>query len=209
MACLSLADHDSYMNYAERTNSAISDAMCVGTTIDCDIYNALDDLTVEEVGNLNSSKFKELSFKAQIKNSHHITNHLVQRLNGAPCLGNYITGRAGLSSEEQFLGFLKPFLPAILAASDLSQVPGGNFAIAVENYAASHSTKGLLYFELARGKCQVLEEKMCDKCLENPYKPGEKLITVPRPEVDTNNSSYKDVSVSSYQGRIVDDFLPS
>jgi hypothetical protein len=53
-----------------------------------------------------------------------------------------------------------------------------------------------------------LEGKICDKCLENPYKPGEKLITVPQPEVDTNNSSYKDVSVSSYQGRIVDDFLP-
>ena len=204
----SLADHDSFMNYAERTNSAISDAMCVGSTINCDIYNALDDLTLEEVADLNSSKFKELSFKAQIKNSHHITNQLVQRLNGAPCLGNYIAGRAGLSSDEQFLGFLKPFLPAIITASDLSKVPGGNFAIALEDYAARHSTKGLLYFEQARGKCQVLEGKTCEECLKNPPKLGEKLLAVPQPEVDINNTSYKDVSLSSYQGRIIDDFLP-
>ena len=56
---LSLADHDSYINYSERTNLAISDAMCVGTTIDCDIFNPIEHLNVTEVRELDAQRFKE------------------------------------------------------------------------------------------------------------------------------------------------------
>ena len=73
--------------------------------------------SVEQVSKLNQREFKELSFQAQIKNSHYITQHLVQRVNGAPCLGNFISGRVRLSQEDQFLGFLKPFIQNILTAS--------------------------------------------------------------------------------------------
>ena len=207
-ARVSLADHDSYMNYAERTNSAISDAMCVGTSIDCDIYNPLDSLSQEEVSNLDSRKFKELSFQAQVKNSHHITQQLVQRINGAPCLGNYITGRIGLPMEDQFLGFLKPFINGILSASDSSKVPGGNFALELGTYADAHSVRGQLYSEQAREKCLILLGGICQQCLDNPQKTGEKLILVPQPEVDMASGLYLDVSDSSFRDRVIDDFLP-
>ena len=78
-----IADHDSFMNYAERTNTAISDAMCTGTSINCDIHDALENQTVEDVASMDNRTFKELSFQAQIKNSHHITDQLVQRINEA------------------------------------------------------------------------------------------------------------------------------
>ena len=207
-ARVSLADHDSYMNYAERTNSAISDAMCVGSSIDCDLYNPLDNLSVDQVSELNLREFKELSFQAQIKNSHHITQQLVQRVNGAPCLGNFITGRVGLSQEDQFLGFLKPFIQDILSASDLTMVPGGNFALQLEKFSKTHSVKGQLYFEQAKEKCALMTGDICDECLGNPQKPGEKLIVVPQPVVDAESESYLDVSESPFQGRVVDDYLP-
>ena len=154
-ARVSLADHDSYMNYAERTNSAISDAMCVVTTIECDIYNPIEELNVDEVANLDTRKFKELSFEAQIKNSHHIAQQLVQRVNGASCLGNFIKGRVGICQEDQFLGFLKPYIQNILAASDLTSIPGGNFALELERFANIHSSRGQLYSALAKEKCAI------------------------------------------------------
>ena len=162
------------MNYAERTNSAISDAMCVGTSIECDVHNPLENLSVEEVSKLDNNKFKELSFQAQVKNSHAITESLVQRINGAPCLGNFITGRGGIAQEDQFLGFLKPFIQDILSASDMSQVPGGNFALDLERRAENHSTRGLLFSELAKEKCLLLSGTLCNECLNNPQKSGEK-----------------------------------
>jgi hypothetical protein len=207
-ARVSLADHDSYMNYAERTNSAISDAMCVGTSIDCDVHNPLENLTVEEVSNLDNKTFKELSFNAQVKNSHFIAKQLVERVNGAPCLGNFITGRMGLSEEDQFLGFLKPYLPAILSASDLTQVPGGHLALQLETFSLNHSTRGLLFSEESREKCLLLTGNLCAECLTNPQKQGEKLITVPQPQVNEECTAYLDVCHSSYSDRDVDDFLP-
>ena len=207
-ARVSLADHDSYMNYAERTNSAFSDAMCVGTTIDCEVYNPLENLTVDEVSNLDSRTFKELSFQAQVKNSHLITQQLVQRINGAPCLGNFITGRVGLNQEDQFLGFLKPYLPSILAASDLTQVPGGHLALQLDNFSSKHSTRGLLFSEEAREKCLLVTGELCEECVVNPSKPGEKLVAVPQPEVNQESSAYLSVSQTSFKDRIVDDYLP-
>jgi hypothetical protein len=108
------------------------------------------------VSKLNQREFKELSFQAQIKNSHYITQQLVQRVNGAPCLGNFISGRVGLSQEDQFLGFLKPFIQNILTASYLTQVPGGNFALELETFSRTHSVRGQLYFEQAKEKCALL-----------------------------------------------------
>ena len=196
------------MNYAERTNSAISDAMCVGTSIDCDVHNPLENLTVDEVSKLDNRTFKELSFKAQVKNSHSITQQLVGRINGAPCLGNFITGRMGLSEEDQFLGFLKPYLPAILSASDLTQVPGGHLALQFEKYARIHSTRGSLFSEVAKEKCLLSTGSLCEECVQDPQKLGEKLVTVPQPEVNDQRSAYLDVSQSSYKDRAVDDCLP-
>ena len=207
-ARVSLADHDSYMNYAERTNSAISDAMCVGTSIDCDLHNPLENLSVEEVSELNTEKFKELSFQAQVKNSHSICDSLVQRINGAPCLGNFITGRSGLSYEDQFLGFLKPFVQDILSASDMTQVPGGNFALELERYAKIHSSRGLLFSELGKEKCLLVTGHLCGECIKNPQNEGEKLVTVPQPEVDIEKNVYLQVSETSYKDREIDDFLP-
>ena len=182
--------------------------MCVGTSIDCDIFNPLENLSVEEVSNLTTDKFKELSYQAQVKNSHHITDQLVQRINGAPCLGNYIKGRTGLGQEDQMLGFLKPYIQDILAASDLALVPGGHFVQELEVFASSHSTRGLLYSELAKEKCFLLDGNLCAKCIESPQKPGEKLVTVPQPEVDPETSSYLDVSKSSYRDKSIDKYLP-
>ena len=207
-ARVSLADHDSYMNYAERTNSAISDAMCVGSSIDCNIHDALENLSVEEVANLDNKTFKELSFQAQIKNSHHITEQLVQRLNGAPCLGNFITGRVGICQEDQFLGFLKPYIQDIISSADPSKVPGGSFALTLEDFSSKHSSRGLLYTEVAREKCFLLGGQMCDDCVQHPQEPGSKLVTVPQPEVDEDKSEYLDVSQSAFKDRMVDDYLP-
>ena len=207
-ARVSLADHDSYMNYAERTNSAISDAMCVGTTIDCDIYNPIENLTVTEAANLDSRKFKELSFEAQTKNSNCIAQQLVQRVNGAPCLGNFITGRIGISQEDQFLGFLKPYIQNILTSSDLSCVPGGNFSLELEEFSISHSTRGQLYCEISKEKCILTTGEACEKCLSAPPRHGEKLVTVPQPEVDIASGSYFHVSKTDFKSRSVDDYLP-
>ena len=207
-ARVSLADHDSYMNYAERTNSAISDAMCVGSSIDCELHDALENLTVEEVANLDNKTFKELSFKAQIKNSHHITEQLVQRINGAPCLGNFITGRVGICQEDQFLGFLKPYIQDIITSADPSQVPGGSFALTLEDFSSKHLSRGLLYSEVAREKCLLLGGQMCEVCVEHPQEPGSKLVTVPQPQVNEERSEYLDVSQSDIKDRMVDDYLP-
>jgi hypothetical protein len=57
-ARVSLADHDSYMNYAERTNSAISDAMCIGSSISCDVYNLLNNLRKDFKNNVIIGTFR-------------------------------------------------------------------------------------------------------------------------------------------------------
>ena len=163
---------------------------------------------MDEVANFDTRKFKELSFEAQIKNSHHIAQQLVQRVNGAPCLGNFIKGRVGICQEDQFLGFLKPYIQNILAASDLTSIPGGNFALELERFANIHSSRGQLYSALAKEKCAINTGEACEECLANPQRSGEKLIIVPQPKVDLESNSYLDVSKTEYRNREVDDYLP-
>ena len=161
-------------------------------------------LTIEQVDILDSRKFKELSFQAQVKNSHHINHQLVQRLNGAPCLENYITGRSGVSQEDQFEAIHSEYFVIFRFDPSFRQA----FAMELETFASKHSTRDQLFGETAREKCLYVTGKMCEMCIENPQKAGEKLVMVPQPQVDEENSSYQHVAKSSYINRDVDDFLP-
>ena len=77
----------------------------------------------------------------------------------------------------------------------------------LEDFSSKHSSRGLLYTEVAREKCFLLGGQMCDDCVQHPQEPGSKLLTVPQPEVDEDKSEYLDVSQSGFKGRIVEKLI--
>jgi hypothetical protein len=83
--------NDSHMNEAERTNSAIGDALVDGGTIEWERQKLFEGLTDEQISNLTLNEFEEHQKQIMRKNALDVTDEVVQRLDGAPALGEFIT----------------------------------------------------------------------------------------------------------------------
>lgn len=77
------------MNEAERTNSAIGDALGDRETIHWDKDKLFNGLTGEDMSNLTLNQFEEHK-KIMGRNALDVTEEVVYRLDGAPALGEFI-----------------------------------------------------------------------------------------------------------------------
>lgn len=81
---------DSRQGEAERTNSAISDALVDGATPDWEEYRRFEDLTEEEIKEMSLQSYEEYEKKRMEINAWHECRQVAERIDDAPVLKEYI-----------------------------------------------------------------------------------------------------------------------
>ena len=96
--------NDSHMNEAERTNSAIGDALADEGTIEWERHKLFDGLSDQQISLLTVNEFEEHQMHVIRKNALEVTEDVVNRLDGAPALWEFISAyRTPLEDEQFFL----------------------------------------------------------------------------------------------------------
>ncbi|KAL9965166.1 hypothetical protein ACROYT_G028929 [Oculina patagonica] len=81
---------DSGQNEAERTNSAIGDAVVDGSTIDWEYYKRFDGLSEDEISSLSLQEYEEMEEERMRKNAWRVAIEVAARVDDAPVHSEYI-----------------------------------------------------------------------------------------------------------------------
>ena len=81
---------DSGQGEAERTNSAIGDSVVDGSTIEWEQFKKFEGMSREEIDALGVKEYEELENERMKKNAWYVSKLLVERIDGAPVLGETI-----------------------------------------------------------------------------------------------------------------------
>ena len=73
---------------AERTNSAISDALVDGATLEREKYRRFEDLSEEEIKQMSLQSHEEYEKKRIEKNAWYVCIQVAERIDDAPVLKN-------------------------------------------------------------------------------------------------------------------------
>ncbi|CAB4010190.1 Transient receptor potential cation channel subfamily A member 1 [Paramuricea clavata] len=92
---------DSGQGEAERTNSAIGDAVVDGATINWEVYKKFEEMNEEEINQLSVKEFEELEEQRMEKNAWYVAKTLVERIDGAPVLSERIKAYLTENRQEQ------------------------------------------------------------------------------------------------------------
>lgn len=96
---------DSGQGEAERTNSAIGDAVVDGGTIEWEVFKRFEDLTQEEVDAMSVKEFEAYEKKRMEKNAWSVAQNIAARIDDTPVLGNYITALISDRPDDAFFIF--------------------------------------------------------------------------------------------------------
>lgn len=139
------SQNDSHMNEAERTNSAIGDALVDGGTIEWERHRLFDGLTDDQISQLTLNEFEEHQRQIIRKNALEVTDDVVNRLDGAPALGEFISAyRTPIDENEQF------FFNKNSIAEQTSSVPGAAYIDKICDFFNKHYIRGELYMEFVK-----------------------------------------------------------
>ena len=127
---------DSGQGEAERTNSAIGDAVVDGSTIEWEKYKKFESMTDEEVKKLSVQQYEELEAERMKLNAWAVSKELVQRIDGAPVLSERI--KAYLSEDKDDLFFFNQhYLNQYQTATSedsKKRVPGSSYFAKIEEF---------------------------------------------------------------------------
>ena len=159
---------DSGQGEAERTNSAISDALVDGATLEWEKHKRFEDLTKEEIKNMSLHTYEEYEKKRMEKNAWHVCKMVAERIDEAPVLNEYINSRVSEPPEELFF-FNSTELNTYRNASvnNKMQVPGSAYFTKIEKFIDKHYLAGELFMEFCRIACKEQREGriiLCSWC---------------------------------------------
>ena len=95
---------DSGQNEAEQTNSDVSNAVCDGSTIECEKHKRFKNLTSKEIAGLTLSDYNMCEELRDKKNACSVACEVALRVDGAPCIGEYTKGFVAIRSVDGFFG---------------------------------------------------------------------------------------------------------
>ena len=93
---------DSGQDEAERTNSAISDALVDGATLEWEKYRRFEDLSEEEIKQMSLQSYEEYEKKRMEKNAWYVCSQVAERIDDAPVLKEYIKSKVSEPPDELF-----------------------------------------------------------------------------------------------------------
>lgn len=206
---------DSGQNEAERTNSAIGDAMVDGGTINWEYYPVFHGLTDEEIQNLTVEDHARNEVKRKERNAWRVAEEIAERINGAPVLGEFIDSQLTPNEDVSFFFntvYVKEYQQS--SASARPTVPGYHYMKKLETFNEAHVQTGELYLEFLRESCASANQGDCCEYCRNTEWHGPVMARIPRPFPDrANEGHYLDVFSTPNTNddgteREIDDFLP-
>ena len=203
---------DSGQGEAERTNSAISDALVDGATLEWEKHKRFEDLTKEEIKNMSLHKYEEYEKKRMEKNAWHVCKMVTERIDDAPVLNEYINSKVSELPEKLFF-FNSTQLNTYRNASvnNKMKVPGSAYFIKIEKFIDKHYVAGELFMEFCRDACKEQREGriiLCSWCSSKRWV-GPETDRIPQPVPDENNPGhYMHVYQTKLTDRTPDDYLP-
>ena len=138
---------DSGQGEAERTNSAISDALVDGATLEWEKYGPFEDLSEDEIKATSLHSYEQYEKERVEKNAWHVCKQVAERIDDAPVLKDYISSRVSESPEELFF-FNASELNTYRNASENSKagIPGAAYLSKIESFIEDHYVRGELFF---------------------------------------------------------------
>ncbi|CAB3990802.1 Transient receptor potential cation channel subfamily A member 1 [Paramuricea clavata] len=136
---------DSCQNEAERTNSALGDAIADGGTIEWEYYEQFHDLTDEQVQNLSLKEYTEHEEARMKKNAWKVAVNVKIRLDDAPVLKEFVKAHLTKPEDKQYF-FNKDNLKQYLNAQseEKTSVPGHGYMETGKEFYDMHYQTGEL-----------------------------------------------------------------
>ena len=97
-----LSRGDSGQGEAEPTNSAISDALVDGATLEWEKYRRFEDLSEEEIKRMSLHSYEGYENKRMEKNAWYVCSQFAERIDDAPVLKYCIKSKVSEPPEELF-----------------------------------------------------------------------------------------------------------
>lgn len=207
------AREDSGQGEAERTNSAVGDAVIDGGSIKWEYYDRFYDKSDEDIEKMTLAEYETHEDKRMERNAWRVAHDIALRIDDAPVLSEYIRGFVTEKDEETFF-FNKNQLQDYIKASESSKenIPGSNYIAKICNYIKDHYDVGELYMEFVKDACKVKAEKQCAACASGWT--GSQIDRIPRPFPDETTFRYKMIQfespATSSDGKLrpIDDYMP-
>ena len=199
---------DSGQGEAERTNSAIGDAVIDGATIEWEHEKLFDGMSNETIEAM-SKDFDIYDRERMERNAWIAAQEVNDRIDDAKAPSGYITSY--IAKPDHML-----FNQAVLTpkASPIQVEPGFYYQQKIAEFISLHYKVGELFMEYLKGSCrEKLEGNLCSYCQNHPFL-GQAAMRIPQPVPDLNNPGHYlsvfDTPTVDSEGkpRQVDDFLP-
>ena len=197
---------------AEGTNSAISDALVDGATLEWEKYRRFEDLSEEEIKQMSLQSYEEYEKKRMEKNAWYVCSQIAERIDDAPVFTEYIKSKVSEPPDELFF-FNSFYLNNYRGASERNkaQVPGAAYFRKIESFMEDYYIRGELFMEFCRDACRESREgssNLCSSCSYNGWV-GQETERIPQPvPVPNNPGHFMDVYQTKSTGTTPDDYLP-
>ena len=175
---------DSGQGEAERTNSAIGDSVVDGSTIEWEQFRKFEGMAQEDIDALGVKEYEELEEERMKKNAWHVSKLLVERIDGAPVLGERIKSYLSEPNHKMFYFNQKYLVQYNSSSSDSARntVPGSAYIEKVLKFFDAHYKVGELYMEFIKCACDG-EKDGCESCISWTGLPAKRVPQpVPDPE---------------------------
>ena len=176
-----LSWNDSHSNEAESSNSAIADSVVDGGTIDWEKVKLFDNLSDAEISAMSINDFDAHQRQHMRVNACSVQKEIVKRIDGAPCLNEYI--KAFETPDHPFF-FNKKLLYKHHNSSESGNpnIPVQNYFRKVMTFMKSHYRFGELHMEFKKEFCINIEHESCQSCKNGWI--GPKFDGIPEPMPD-------------------------
>ena len=201
---------DSGQGEADRTNSAISDALVDIATLEWEKYRRFEDLSKDEIKAMSLHSYERYEKERMEKNAWHVCKQVAERIDDPPVLKDYISSRVSESPEELFF-FDASELNTYRNASENSkaEIPGAAYFSKIESFIEDHYDREELFFEFCWDGCKEQRDAsstLCSWCTNNRWV-GPETERIPQPVPDKQNSGhFMDVYETPTTGRTPDDY---
>ncbi|CAG2257842.1 unnamed protein product [Mytilus edulis] len=182
------ASGDSAQNEAERTNSAIGDALVDGATICWEYFKPLHGLSQEDQDAMTPSDLDKHKAAMMEKNAWAVAEVVSLRIDDAKGPAGFIQAYVTEHPEDQFFwngNYLKRYHESSKSAK--ATVPGHGYFKKIYEFIDQHCEVGELYIEYRKYRCEQSHGTKCEYCLRSPVNDlyGPNLVKpVPRPYPD-------------------------
>lgn len=207
---------DSGQGEAERTNSAIRDAVVDGATIEWEHLKRFEGLEEDEVKAMTLQDYETYEQQRMESNAWLVAKEITRRIDDAPVLGSYITAILSKKPDDLFYfndDELQQYQNAGTQAK--ASVPGAAYITKILEFQETHYIRGELYVEFLKQSCKNVNGTLCSYCEKNEWI-GIQTSRIPQPMPDCANPGHflsvfetpLYINEESNQPRLPDDWQP-